>query len=97
MILGNDYYGIIQFNLIFHVCYYRIKFKNLERLEFEGQIDENSLITLLLDLHEYRNLKTIKLVNKGTFFNTKLLLENGKVLDTGIFSQNYSIKKTKGD
>ena len=40
VIVKNDYYGVLQFNLVFHICYYREKFKNLERMEFEGQIEE---------------------------------------------------------
>ena len=42
-------------------------------------------------------MKTIRLFNKGAFFNTKMLLSNEKVLETGIFKRNYSIAKVEGD
>ena len=63
------------------MVYYRDKFVNLERLEFEGQIEEQSLVTLLLDLEMYKKLKYIKLVNKGAFFNTKMITSNPKLID----------------
>lgn len=36
VLLKNDYYGVLSFNIVYHVVYYRKKFCNLKRLEFEG-------------------------------------------------------------
>ena len=76
--------------------YFRLKFRNLERLEFEGQIDEQSLVSLLLDLADYERLAIIRLVNKGAFFNTKMLLGHEKILEMGVFAQGYEILKVDG-
>jgi hypothetical protein len=32
----NDYYGLMAFNMLYHICYCLERFKNLERFEFEG-------------------------------------------------------------
>ena len=78
-ILNNDFYGTIQFNLVFHVVYFRERFKNLERLDFEGQIEETCLLTLLQDMDHYPRFKSIKLKSKGAFFNTKILVGDPKL------------------
>lgn len=57
VLLGNDYYGVIQFNIVYHVVLYQKKFVNLKRLEFEGQIDEDTFIKLLVNLHMYQQLE----------------------------------------
>ena len=36
ILLGNDYYGVLNFNIVYHVVFYMKKFQNLIRLEFEG-------------------------------------------------------------
>ena len=33
---GNDFYGVMAFNLIYHVNFFYEKFQNLRVLEFEG-------------------------------------------------------------
>lgn len=35
-LLGNDYYGVLGFNMVYHLCYYMNRFENLRRFEFEG-------------------------------------------------------------
>ena len=70
---------------------------SLERLEFEGQIEEGSLVTLLLDLELYKKLKHIKLVNKGAFFNTKMLTSNPKLIDLGLFKRGHKIQRVSPD
>ena len=32
----NDYYGLMAFNMVYHVLYQVEKFKNIEYFEFEG-------------------------------------------------------------
>jgi hypothetical protein len=66
---GNDFYGVMSFNIVYHIGHHYDKFENLSVLEFEGQIEEPSLIYLLSNLQKYPSLKTIKLTSKGTFFN----------------------------
>jgi hypothetical protein len=66
---GNDFYGVMSFNIVYHINHYMEKFTTLSVLEFEGQIEEPSLITLLVNLHKYPNLRVIKLTSKGSYFN----------------------------
>jgi len=36
----NDYFGVIKFNILYNVVYYKRKYVNLKHLEFEGEVDE---------------------------------------------------------
>ena len=54
-------------------------------------------MTLLLDLDFYKNLKIIRLINKGAFFNLKLLMGNEKIKALGIFNKGYTVDKIKDD
>ena len=36
ILLENDYYGVLNFNIVYHVVFYMKKFCNLKILEFEG-------------------------------------------------------------
>ena len=66
---GNDFYGVMSFNIVYHIGHHVDKFENLSVLEFEGQIEEASLVHLLVNLHKYPHLRTIKLNSKGSYFN----------------------------
>ena len=54
-------------------------------------------MALLLDLDYYKDLKVIRLINKGAFFNTKLLMGNEKIKAMGIFNKGYTVEKIKED
>lgn len=54
ILLNNDYYGVLQFNIVYHVVFYRKKFENLKKLEFEGQVDEDTFIQLLINMQFYK-------------------------------------------
>lgn len=66
---GNDFYGVMSFNIVYHINQHIDTFVNLNVLEFEGQIEEPSLIKLLVNLHKYPLLRAIKLTSKGSYFN----------------------------
>ena len=36
ILLNNDYYGVLSFNIVYHVVFYMKTFSNLKKLEFEG-------------------------------------------------------------
>ncbi len=36
VLMNNDYYGVLSFNIVYHVVFYMKKFCNLKKLEFEG-------------------------------------------------------------
>ena len=54
VLMNNDYYGVLSFNIVYHVVYYMKKFINLKRLEFEGQVDEETFIKLLINMANYK-------------------------------------------
>ena len=54
ILLNNDYYGVLSFNIVYHVVFYMKTFKNLKRLEFEGQVCEETFIKLLSNIHSYK-------------------------------------------
>lgn len=65
-LLNNDYYGVLQFNILYHIVYYKKKFINLKSIEFE-----QTFIQFLIELKDFHQLEQIVLINKGTFFNLK--------------------------
>ena len=90
VLLNNDYYGVLSFNIVYHVVFYMKKFCNLKRIEFEGQVDEETFIKLLINMTHYRQLTYMRFINKGAFFNLKMVCNNGdvqamKLMDKGPF------------
>ena len=95
VLLNNDYYGVLSFNIVYHVVFYMKKFQNLRRLEFEGQVDEETFIKLLINLCHYRQLSVMKFINKGAFFNFKMVMNNGDVQAMKILDSSKPIDISK--
>ena len=51
----------------------------------------------MTDLRKYPNLRHIRLINKGAFFNPKMLLTNVEMKEMGIFKQGYKLEKVSED
>ena len=67
----NDFYGVMKFNMVYFVCVFPDKFKNLRVLDFHGDVEEPTLIQLLVNIKLYPDLKEITLCNKSSFFDVK--------------------------
>ena len=78
-LINNDYYGVLSFNIVYHIVFYMKKFQNLKKIEFEGQVDEETFIKLLTNIHYYKQLAYMRFINKGAFFNFKLVCNNTDV------------------
>jgi len=76
ILLTNDYYGVVGFDLVYHLLNEVDRFKNLTRFEFEGQIEEESISKLILKMQKFPHLRHVRLINKGTFFNPKIITGN---------------------
>jgi len=97
ILLQNDYYGLMAFNMLYHLLHCIDRFANLERFEFQGQVEENSLIQFMCDLKYFKNLAVIKLYSKGMFFNPQNLLKNNDIVFSNIFNRGYKISKVTED
>ena len=93
VLLNNDYYGVLSFNIVYHVVFYMKKFCNLKRIEFEGQVDEETFIKLLINIVHYKELQHMRFINKGAFFNMKMVCNNGDVQALKIFEKPLEISK----
>ena len=58
----NSYETIENFSMVPHIASQWDKFRNLERFEFEGFVEEDSLQELLNALGEYPKLMRIRLI-----------------------------------
>ncbi|TNV84272.1 hypothetical protein FGO68_gene17555 [Halteria grandinella] len=92
VLLNNDYYGVISFNIVYHVVASPKVFRNLKRLEFQGQVDEETFIKLLITLRNYPKLAFMRFINRGAYFNLKMVQNNGDVQSMRIFEQPQSTR-----
>eukprot|EP00347_Sterkiella_histriomuscorum_P022153 403331492 len=97
VLLGNDYYGVLNFNIVYHVVFYMKKFCNLRILEFEGQVDEETFIKLLINMQHYKQLTRMVFINKGAFFNLKMVMNNTEVQALNIIDKPLQISKVTDD
>lgn len=98
VLLENDYYGVLSFNIVYHVVFYMKKFQNLRRIEFEGQVDEETFIKLLINMKNYKNLEFMRFINKGAYFNLKMVCNNGDVQAMKLTENGpFEVKKVNED
>jgi hypothetical protein len=93
----NDFYGVMKFNMVYFVCVFPDKFKNLRVLDFHGDVEEPTLIQLLVNIKLYPDLKEITLCNKSSFFDVKQVTENIDIQTMGLFNQGYNVSPAGTD
>ena len=97
VLVNNDYYGVLSFNIVYHVVFYGKKFRNLKHLEFEGQVDEDTFIKLLINITHYKQLTMMRFINKGAFFNFKMVQNNGDVMALKVFEGASEVIRVNED
>lgn len=92
---GNDFYGVMAFNLVYHIDHFD-KFLNIRVFEFEGQVEEATLVKFLHGLRRFKSLSEIIIYNKGRYFDTKQLLDEPlirEMLKKHSCSENAGVSK----
>lgn len=97
ILIGNDYYGVLNFNIVYHVVFYMKKFCNLKILEFEGQVDEETFIKLVINMAHYKQLTHMRFINKGAFFNLKMVTNNSEIQAMKILENPLELIKVNDD